>query len=194
MSLTGPIKHRDMTSVRQAIQLLANKLGPNAVPTFSSIILTGLTSNRLIATDAAKQLISSDLISWVTGTANQITVTDDSDGTVTLSTPQDIDTGADVTFNSADLVNLFLHPTVVTGAGSITDGTAFECDTTSGDFTLNLPALGGNGRLLMICCSGGNTVTLDPSASETINGDTTFDLIEDESLILIDFSTEWRIF
>jgi hypothetical protein len=83
---------------------------------------------------------------------------------------------------------------VVTGAGSITDGTAFECDTTSGDFTLNLPARGGNSRLLMICCSGGNTVTLDPSASETINGDTTFDLIEDESLILIDFSTEWRIF
>jgi len=73
-------------------------------PTFSGLALDGLTANRLVATDGDKILISvSDLTSWVGGTANQITVSDDGDGTVTLGTPQDIDTSADVQFGTVDI-------------------------------------------------------------------------------------------
>jgi len=53
--------------------------------------------------------ISSTFIpSMVLGTIDQITVTDNGDGTVTLSTPQNIDTDADVTFDTATLDALFL--------------------------------------------------------------------------------------
>ncbi len=62
------------------------------------ILVSGLTATRLVSTDANKKLVSSDLNSWVAGTTNQVIITDDSDGTITLSTPQDIHTGAGPTF------------------------------------------------------------------------------------------------
>jgi len=60
--------------------------------------VSSLTATRLVAADGAKSLVSASLADWVTGTANQITVTDGGDGTITLSTPQDIHTGATPTF------------------------------------------------------------------------------------------------
>ena len=60
-------------------------------PTFVGLSLSGLTASRLISTDVNKALASTDLDDWIVGTTNQITVTDDGDGTVTLSLPQDID-------------------------------------------------------------------------------------------------------
>ncbi|MBE3139518.1 MAG: hypothetical protein IMZ53_02940 [Thermoplasmata archaeon] len=52
-----------------------------------------------MASDASKGLVSvSNLASWIAGTTNRVTVTDDGDGTVTLSGPQDIHTGASPTF------------------------------------------------------------------------------------------------
>ena len=84
------IKDGDWTSVRQAIQKLSIKTGPTSIPTYSGITLTGLTALRLIASDASKTLISSDLANWIAQTTNQVIVTDDGDGTVTLSLPQDI--------------------------------------------------------------------------------------------------------
>ena len=60
-----------------------------------------LTANRIVATDSDKYLVSvENFDSWIAGTSNQITVTDDGDGTVTLSTPQNIDTDADVIFDT----------------------------------------------------------------------------------------------
>ena len=71
------------------------------------IILSGLTASRLMATDASKELASvTDLTSWVAGTANRVTVADDADGTITLSGPQDIHTGASPTFAGATLSGL----------------------------------------------------------------------------------------
>ena len=185
-----------VTAIRQII----SKLGLEAAPYFEDITIGGdvkledLEASKLVATDADKILESTDAVDWIDGTANQVIVTDDTDGTVTLSTPQDIHTGASPTFNVLTLTGLQVEATVVTGAASITTGTAFEGDTTSGDYSLGLPALAGAGRVLLICCSGANTLTLDPDGAETINGDTTFDLIADESLIVVDFSTEWRVF
>jgi len=102
MSLVPKIKHNDWNSVRVALQKLSSlKLGPDAEITFKSLTLTDLTATRLIASDAGKKLVSTDLHNWVSGTSNQVNVADDGDGTITLSTPQDIHTAATPTF--ADL-------------------------------------------------------------------------------------------
>jgi hypothetical protein len=49
--------------------------------------------------------LSTFLTSSISGTANQITVTDDGDGTVTLSLPQDIHTGASPTFAGLEVTS-----------------------------------------------------------------------------------------
>jgi len=54
--------------------------------TIANAIVSGLTASRLIATNGSKQLASvADLTAWIAGTANEITVTSDGDGTVTLA-------------------------------------------------------------------------------------------------------------
>jgi len=107
MALVPRIKDNDWVSVRQAITKLAGpKLGPKSTPTFADLTLTNLTASRLVYTDANKQLESvTDLTSWIAGTTNQITVTDDADGTVTLSLPEDYDTGATPTLGGLTIVN-----------------------------------------------------------------------------------------
>lgn len=109
----------DRASIIRAINKLAsNKLGPGATPTFAGMTITGsltiggsltlssLTASRLMATDGSKAVSSvASLTSWVAGTTNQVTVTDDGDGTVTLSTPQDIHTGANPTFDGINLTD-----------------------------------------------------------------------------------------
>ena len=96
----------DWNSVAHAIAKLDAKLNSGAAPTFSGLTLSGLTASRLAATDASEVLVSvADLTSWITGTANQILITDNGDGTITLSLPQNIHTAADVQFGSADITN-----------------------------------------------------------------------------------------
>lgn len=63
------------------------------------VIDSSLTASRLMASDGSKKLASvANLASWIAGTANQVTVTDDLDGSVTLSLPQNIHTAATPTF------------------------------------------------------------------------------------------------
>ncbi|KKM81854.1 hypothetical protein LCGC14_1325570 [marine sediment metagenome] len=127
------------------------KLGRGASPTFTSLTITGLTASRLIATDASKALESSDLVNWVAGTANQVVVADDSDGTITLSTPQDIHTGASPTFVGLTLSGLTATRLMATGsskeAASVANLTSWIAGTTDhisvaddgdGTVTLNL--------------------------------------------------------
>jgi hypothetical protein len=95
------------------------KLGSSATPIFGGITLTNLTANRLVASDATKSLVSSDLINWVTGTANRVTVADDSDGTITLSGPQDIHTGASPTFTGLTLSGLTQGSVLFAGSGGL---------------------------------------------------------------------------
>ncbi len=96
--LVPKIKDGDWVSVRQAIAKLSTKLGPVSEPTYAGLTLTGLTASRLLASNADKTLVSSDLASWVAQTANQVLVADDGDGSITLSTPQNIHTAATPTF------------------------------------------------------------------------------------------------
>ncbi len=100
MALIPTIVKDDWVNLNRVLRKLASiKLGSGASPTFSSITLSGLTASRLINTDASKTFASvADLTTWIAGTTNQIAVADDSDGTVTLSTPQNIHTGASPTF------------------------------------------------------------------------------------------------
>lgn len=80
-------------------RVVGQEVHPTSDPTFAGLTLDDLTASRLVATDASKILESvADLTSWIAGTFNQIAVADDSDGTITLSTPQDIHTGASPTF------------------------------------------------------------------------------------------------
>ena len=64
----------------------------------TSVNVTGATASRLVATDANKRLESVNLSSWVAGTSNQVSVANDGDGSITLSTPQNIHTAATPTF------------------------------------------------------------------------------------------------
>jgi len=86
----------DWNRLRVSIDKLKHlRLGPDASPKFAGLTLSDLVASRLIATDSGKTFESvSDLTAWIAGTTNQITVTDDGDGTITLSTPQDIHTDA----------------------------------------------------------------------------------------------------
>lgn len=71
-----------------------------------SYIFSEATASRLASFDSGNGLVSvSDLTTWVSGTSNQITVTNDGDGTVTLQTPQDINTTSTVQFSQATLGN-----------------------------------------------------------------------------------------
>ncbi|MBW1728287.1 MAG: hypothetical protein JRJ62_12070, partial [Deltaproteobacteria bacterium] len=109
------------SSVRLAIQQLVTKIvGLESTPTFAGLTLSGLTASRLIASGGSKELVSvPDLAEWIAGTTNQVTVTDDGDGTVTLSTPQDIHTSAYPLFVNT---NSALSSMLLTG-GEISPGT-----------------------------------------------------------------------
>jgi len=105
MALTNPIKDGDWRSVRQAIQQLGHlRLGPDSSPTFAGMSLSGLTDNGLIygssgaltslaeAGDGELPIGSSGnppVLATLTGTANQITITNGS-GSITISLPDAI--------------------------------------------------------------------------------------------------------
>ena len=96
-----------LNDLRRAVQKLAsNKIGGGSSPTFGGLTLTSLTANRLISSNSNKILVSSDLYSWVTETSNQVLIADDGDGSITLSTPQNIHTGASPTFAGLTLSSI----------------------------------------------------------------------------------------
>ncbi len=72
-------------SVRQAIMQLASVVfGLEASPEFESVTLSDLTASRLVWTDSSKGLASKDLVDLVAGTANEINVTDDTNGGIII--------------------------------------------------------------------------------------------------------------
>lgn len=96
MSLCVPPKDGDWIGVRKGFRQISRAL--------EDYSFYKLTASRLLSTNTlGKPTTVSDLTNWVAGTADQITVTDDADGTITLSTPQDIHTAANPTFNDMTL-------------------------------------------------------------------------------------------
>ncbi|MHA1409226.1 MAG: hypothetical protein ACTSQY_02695, partial [Candidatus Odinarchaeia archaeon] len=105
---------------RIILQKLGSILDKDKHVTFADLTLTGLTASQLLQTDVSKQLTSvSDLTNWIAGTDKQVNVVDDGDGTLTLSTPQDIDTDSYPVFINT---NTALSPMIMTG-GEISEGT-----------------------------------------------------------------------
>ena len=104
MKLTPLIKDNSVRSINRAIQKLNVDLGPGSSPTFAGLTLANVTPLRLVASNVDRKLVSvSTLSSWIGGTANRVSVVDDGDGTVTLSAPQDLHTGASPTFSGLTL-------------------------------------------------------------------------------------------
>ena len=99
-----------------------------------SIELTGATASKLLATDANKLTVSvAALSAWIAGTSNQVTVTDDGDGTLTLSLPQNIHTAATPTFAGLILGSGTLKQNSIlqqySGSKTLVDATPTGCVT-----------------------------------------------------------------
>ena len=117
--------------------------------TIDGFTLNDLTASRLLSSNGSKVLTSvADLASWIAGTANRVTVTNDGDGTITLTGPQDLATGSSPTFAALTLTADLTVANGGTGASSLEDivGTANEITVTAGadsiiggDVTLSLP-------------------------------------------------------
>ena len=86
--------------------------------TVAGATITDLTASRLMASDGSKVLSSvSDLTSWIAGTTDHISVSDDADGTVTL----DLDTNTQTLLGSFN--GIFLEKldfTITEAAGTVT--------------------------------------------------------------------------
>lgn len=70
------------------------------------------------------------------------------------------------------------------------------CDTSSGSITINLPAaaVARKAVLTFVKTSASNTLTLDPNASENINGATTYDITSlRDAIRIVTNGTEWFI-
>jgi len=98
----------------------------------ASAILGDLTSSRIVIASSSGSLESGDLADWIAGTSNEITVTDDGDGSVTLSLPRfsyandrisvtnvdtarPIDRTADVITSTTTVANSDTETTIFTG-------------------------------------------------------------------------------
>jgi hypothetical protein len=143
-------KDGDWTRLRQIIQKMSSlNFGYDASPTFSSLTLTSLTGPRLIGASTGSTLSSEDLFDWVAGTANQITVTDDTDGTITLSIPATLQVTTSGQFG-----------TLTCASGSITD--------TSGAISFgdeNLTTTGMGSFSYIILTDGANNFSVGKESS-----------------------------
>lgn len=72
-------------------------------------------------------------------------------------------------------------------------GRLIDC---SGTWTLSLSAAAslGSGFAFAVCNSGSGTITIDPNASETIDGSNTITLAPGISCLCVSTGTTWRIF
>lgn len=59
-----------------------------------TLVLDTLTASRLVATNADKEFVSSDLDSWITGTDNEIAVEDGGDGSIIIKLADVVNLGA----------------------------------------------------------------------------------------------------
>ena len=138
MALIPSIQPGDWDQVdRNFKKLVKFYIGPDAVPQYTGLTLTGLTADSLIYPDSNKLLTSlgvasngqlpigstgaTPVLAGLTGTANQVIVTNGA-GSITLSTPQDIHSGASPTFAGLNITAVESLPeTVVIGKIIILD-------------------------------------------------------------------------
>jgi len=59
----------------------------DALDVGGTVTLDDLTASRIVATDAAKGLVSINLVDWVAGTTDEVDIADDGTGGVVISSP-----------------------------------------------------------------------------------------------------------
>ena len=158
-TLTGTTNQVTVTNGAGSITLSTPQdLDTSADVTFDSITLDDLTASRLVSTNGSKKLVSSDLNSFVAGTSNQISVADDGDGTITLSTPQNIHTSATPTFGT------------ITTSGNVTGSV-----TSTGSF--GQVVAGGNIHASKFIGDGSNLTNLPSAPVTALNNATENELV-----------------
>jgi len=75
---------RDSTTFFQILDADGGTAIFNIDSTNEEVELPGLTASRLLSLGAGYAIANTDLVSWVTGTATEIDITDDGDGTITI--------------------------------------------------------------------------------------------------------------
>lgn len=128
----------DWNGLRRALKKLAhNYLGPDSDVIFNSLQLNGLTASRLIWTNSSKVLASKDLVDLVAGTANEITITDDAAGGITVSIPS----GAVITLANTGLHILDTnasHDLIISSGSDLTADRTLTLTTGDSDRTITL--------------------------------------------------------
>lgn len=94
---------------------------------FASLQLKNLTNNRLVSSNSSNFLVSTDLSSWLSGTTNEITITDDGDGTATASLPDVVylGTAGKIGRNADNLID-FSTDNEITFRTNATDGVKID--------------------------------------------------------------------
>ncbi|PIS22569.1 hypothetical protein COT50_01215, partial [candidate division WWE3 bacterium CG08_land_8_20_14_0_20_41_10] len=83
----------------------------------STTNLSSIIASRLLATDASSNIVATTAYGWIAGTADQVSVADDGDGTVTLSLPQAIASTSSPTFVGLTLSGLPADGAVISSSG-----------------------------------------------------------------------------
>ena len=129
----------------------------------------------------------------------QITINDKSDGFAGVILIDTMTANRDWTFPDAsgtvalttDIPTLSLRNVTATDTFATANET-INC--TANTFTVNLPtAVGIQGTTYTLVNSGTGTITLDPNGTETINGNTTIDLVQYVSRTVQSDGTNWII-
>ena len=155
------------------------------------LALAGISASGILARTGAGTASART----ITGTTNQVAVSngDGVSGNPTLSTPQDIHTGA-----SPTCAGFHLALVTKTGAYTLTAGDfVVLADATSAGFTLTLPTAASiTGRLYHIkkIDASANAVVIDGNAAETIDGAATVSIsAQNQSYHIISDGTNWRV-
>lgn len=130
----------DVLGTTDEITATDNGDGTITISLPGSIKLDSATASRLLATDSSKKTVSADLDSWIAGTANEINITDDGDGSVTIGIvdPLAVNKGGSGQSSYTNGQLLIGNTTGNTLAKSTLTGTANQITITNGTGTITV--------------------------------------------------------
>lgn len=167
----------------KVILSLPQNIDTGATPAFSSVHLSNLTASRLVSSDGSQVLESTDISAWIAGTANDVTVGDDLDGSVTLSTVNlgNIVAGTGLTGGADDVLpGAEADVTINADANLLVAGTADDVTVTDdldGTITLSTISLGDITTSGTGMSGGADDVLPGADTDVTITLDTSKDLV-----------------
>lgn len=127
---------------------LPQDIHTGAKPQFAAVTGSNLTQDKLMKAGPGGVMISADLFSFVTATANQVLIADDSDGTITFSAPQDIHSGASPEFASLNIGSA--HDILDDGGGNLKLETSGELLLSGADGQYELAESGDRAKFVSL--------------------------------------------